>query len=79
MNLSIYSLSKVEIYRRKSIPEICVSPIVHNTAPYSSGELESHLNSTEFLISIEQGDDVFDWSVGLNVVCGTENIATIAS
>ncbi len=71
MNLPIYSLSKVEIYRRKSIPEICVTPIAHNTVPYGSSELESHLISTEFLISIEQGDDVFDWSVGLNVVCGT--------
>ena len=29
------------------------------------------------VISI-QGDDVLDWSVGLNVVCGTEDIATIA-
>ncbi len=46
--------------------------------PYGSSELELHLISTEFLISIEQGDYVFNWSVGLNVVCGTENIATIA-
>jgi len=59
---------------------ICPTPLLLlRPKLYGSSKLESHLISTEFLISIEQGDDVFDWSVGLNVVCGTENIATIAS
>lgn len=47
-------------------------------APYSSGELESHLISTEFPISLEQGGDVLDRCVGLNVVCGAKNLAAIA-
>lgn len=61
------------------MPEISVTPIAHNMALYSSGELESHLISTEFPISLEQSDDVLDWSVGLNVVRGAKNVATIAS
>ena len=39
--------------------------------------MSSVCDTTELPIGLEQGDDVLDWSVGLNVVCGTEDIAAI--
>lgn len=44
----------------------------------NSRELKLYLISAEFLISFEQCNDVFDRGIGLDVVCSTENVATVA-
>ena len=47
-------------------------------APHGSNELKSHVICPEFLVSLEQRDDVLDRCVGLNVVCGAEDVTAVA-